>query len=502
MSISFFPEQLSTTPDGFAVTDLNSTRTWRELDRNIAALAQFLRVDAGLNPGEHIALMICNRVEYIEAILAGMLAGLWVTPINTHLAPQEIDYIRRDCGARVLLHDDELEKLLLPDGAGTNLNIQDIFRDLPDCLPEHAIGPEAPAGGNMPYTSGTTGKPKGVKRAKPATVREMIARMQNLGNNFGLIGRGPHLVTGPLYHAAPGMFAIYDMLNGAPMIIMPKWSCETFFKAVREYAVTTTHLVPTMFVRLLEARDQGATGIDLQSLEYVMHGAAPISPAVKQKIIDWWGPILTEYWGATESGVVTLVDSNEWVAHPGTVGKPVSNFEVFVGDEAGNPSREPEGLLFCRHRALAQVFSYHNDPEKTARAHPQSHVFYLGDIGRIDDEGYVYLSDRESHMIISGGVNIYPSEVEQALMEHADIVDVAVIGIPSAEWGEEVKAVVELRPGLLPSEELIEDIRQFARSKIASFKVPRSIDFVDEVPRNPSGKVLVRQLKDHYNKLH
>ncbi len=494
MQTNFFPQQLAIRPDAMAITDLTQQRSWRELDRNIAALANFLIREIGARPGDHMALLIGNRVEYIEAMLAGMLAGLWVTPINTHLTASEVSYIRDDCGASVVFYDPEHQHLLL-EGSGTALNVCEVVSDLHNWLPETAVSNSAPAGGNMLYTSGTTGKPKGVQRAKATTVGEMIERMRNTGEAFGLTGRGPHLVTGPLYHAAPGMFALYDLMNGAPMVIMPKWDCDTFFRCVREYQVATTHLVPTMFVRLLDARHNTAERIDLSSLRYVLHGAAPITRPVKESVLQWFGPLLTEYWGATESGVVTLVNSEEWLKHPGTVGRAVGSFSVYVGDEHGNPSDQEEGLLFCRHAQLPLVFSYHKDPQKTLKAHPRPHIFYLGDIGQVDSEGFVYLSDRESHMIISGGVNIYPSEVEQALLEHADVTDAAVFGIPNPEWGEEVKAVVELRTGASAS---TDQLRDFLRGKIASFKIPRSMEFVSELPRTPSGKVQIHKLKAKY----
>ncbi len=505
MHTPYFNKQLHATPDTTALADLSRTRSWQELDLNIARMAEFLAGEAGLRPNDHIAIMVGNRVEYIELMLAGMLAGLWVTPVNTHLNPQEVDYIRRDSGAKILFHDDAHQHLLLANADDTckAMNVNDVAQQLPD-TPSTPIDAHAPAGGTMLYTSGTTGKPKGVKRAKPNTVAEMVERMQNLGRAFGLTGNGPHLVTGPLYHAAPGLLAMYDMINGAPMVVLPKWSCDSFFNTVRDYRVTTTHLVPTMFIRLLEAWEQrqksGSTDeIDLSSLQYVLHGAAPISQAVKQRMIDWWGPILTEYWGATESGVVTMVSSEDWLSHPGTVGRAIANFEVFVADELGNPTGEDEGLLFCRHKHLAQVFSYHNDPDKTRSTHPQDYVFSLGDIGRIDEDGFVYLSDRKSNMIISGGVNIYPTEVEQALLEHEDIADAAVFGLPDPEWGETVKAVVELREGLAPQPEMVEEIRSFLREHIAGFKIPRAIEFTDKLPRNPSGKVPIRELKARYS---
>jgi len=498
MHTPYFKEQLTKKPDDLAITSLDEKRSWRELDKNIGKLTQFLREDAGLLPGDHIALLIGNRIEFVEAVLAGLLSGLWVTPINTHLAQNECDYIRRDCGARIIFFDDEHAHLLVQNSIGTTINIHRLAEELSEKAVTWKYSVEDPAGGNMLYTSGTTGKPKGVKRATPKSIVEMVDRLRNLGAAFGLTGQGPHLVTGPLYHAAPSLLAMYDMLNGAPMIIMPKWSCETFFDCVEKFRVVTTHLVPTMFVRLLEHKKSTTINFDISSLQYVLHGAAPVSPSVKQAMLDWIGPILTEYWGATESGIVTLTDSAAWLSHPGTVGKPIDNFDIFIGDAEGNATGEKEGLLLCRHCHLSQVFSYHQDPEKTKAAHPKPFVFSLGDIGRIDEDGYVYLSDRESNMIISGGVNIYPREVELALMEHEDIADAAVFGIPNHEWGEEIKAVVQLRDGVVVSTDSVEKYRSFVRSRIAGFKVPRSIEFIDELPRNPTGKVLIRQLKEKF----
>lgn len=500
MQTSYFAPQLARHPDAMAITDLTTRRSWRELDQNITALAHCLRGQPGISPGGHIALVVGNRTEFIEGLLAGMLAGLWVTPVNTHLTAGEVDYILQDCGAGLVLYDDD-HRTLVPDSGIAALNITDLIAELRHCPPpagaETVLSDQSPAGGTMLYTSGTTGRPKGVKRNQPPLLGDMIARLRHLGETFGLCGRGPHLVTGPLYHAAPGMFAIYDLVNGAPMIIMPKWHCDTFFHCVSEYRVTTTHLVPTMLVRLLDARSHSREVVDISSLRYVLHGAAPIARSIKEQALVWLGPILTEYWGATESGVVTMVSSADWLTHPGTVGKATGAFTVYVGDEQGNPVDAEEGLLFCHHQHLAQVFSYHKDPEKTRKAHPKPHIFYLGDIGRLDAEGFVYLSDRESHMIISGGVNIYPSEVEQALLEHPDIRDAAVFGIANPEWGEEVKAVLELRPGASLTEA---QVRHFLHGKIAAFKIPRTVTFVAELPRTPSGKVQIHKLKALYQR--
>ena len=349
----------------------------------------------------------------------------------------------------------------------------------------------------MLYTSGTTGKPKGVKRNKPASLGEAIERMKLGGKMFGLEGKGPHLVTGPLYHAAPMLFALYDLLNGAPMVIMPKWSNQMFVDLVIQYGVTTTHLVPTMFVRLLNDNEIVEKQTNFSTLQLVLHGAAPIAKSTKQRMLQWWGNILVEYWGGTEAGVTTLVTSEQWLEHPGTVGKPLPHFDVYVGDDAGNPIEHSfvdtesslEGLLFCRHHELSQVFEYHHDHKKTQLSHPQPYVFCIGDIGYVND-GFVYLSDRQSNMIISGGVNIYPAETEQALLEHEAIADVAVFGIPSDEWGEDVKAAIQLKPGFEPSIELAKEIIVFSREKVATYKAPKTIDFERVLPRTPTGKTV------------
>jgi acyl-CoA synthetase (AMP-forming)/AMP-acid ligase II len=358
---------------------------------------------------------------------------------------------------------------------------------------------DGPAGGNMIYTSGTTGRPKGVKRARPPALGPALENFRRLGRNVGLDGSGPHLVTGPMYHAAPLMFAVYDLANGAPMLIMPRWDERACLRALAEREVAHTHLVPTMFVRLLRLPDEERATFRAPALDLVLHGAAPVSVAVKRRMIEWWGPILVEYWGGTEGGVTTLIDSTEWLAHPGSVGRALPAFEVWAADEAGQrlPPGEP-GELLCRHATLERVFEYHGDPEKTAAAHPAPNVFTLGDVGRVDEEGHVYLLDRKSAMIISGGVNIYPAEVEQVLLEHPAVADVAVFGIPDDEWGESVKAAVELAPGFEASEALEREVLAFAREHLAGYKVPRSVDFEPELPRHPSGKLYTRRLRERY----
>lgn len=487
-----FKGQLNKNPNQLAITDLSQQKTWLELQSSILDLAGFLQNECGLQENDHIALHVGNRIEFIELMLAGIVSGLWVTPINTHLTKDEAAYILENCDAKVLFYDNDHTALADNKFAGKNINIQ--LLQIGSATSAETFNAESPAGGTMLYTSGTTGRPKGVKRNKPNSLGDAITKMQQAGGALGLQGLGPHLVTGPLYHAAPMLFAIYDLLNGAPMIIMPKWSTELFVQCVHKYKVTTSHLVPTMFVRLLKFRQQTAIASELSSLKLVLHGAAPIAESVKWKMLDWWGDILVEYWGGSEAGVTTLIDSNQWKQFPGSVGKPLPHFEVYVGDANGNPSNKSEGPLYCRHKLLPQVFEYYKDKEKTKAAHPQDHVFCIGDIGKVDNHGYVYLFDRESNMIISGGVNIYPAEIEQVLMSHNAVQDCAVFGVANAEWGEEVQAAVILTEGIAPTSELEAEVTRFLSEKMARYKLPRKIHWVSSLPRTPTGKLIKSKL--------
>jgi long-chain acyl-CoA synthetase len=351
----------------------------------------------------------------------------------------------------------------------------------------------------MIYTSGTTGRPKGVKRARTATVREALSSAVAAGRTLGLDGSGPHLVTGPLYHAAPLLFAVYDMLAGAPVVVMPRWDARGALELIEARGVRHTHLVPTMFVRMLRLPADVRAAFDPSSLAVVLHGAAPIPADVKRAMIEWWGPVLVEYWGATESGVATLASSADWLAHPSTVGKATASFEVFAVDDAG--ARLPPGevgTLCLRHKKLTQPFEYHLARAKTGEAYLDDGGFTIGDIGRVDADGYVYLADRKSHTIISGGVNIYPAEVEAVLQRHPAVADVAVFGIPDDEWGEQVKAAVELVDGFTPSQALADELIGFARMHLAAYKAPRSIDFEARLPRHPTGKLYTRLLREPY----
>jgi long-chain acyl-CoA synthetase len=485
-------------PDGLALDDLTRRRSWGELWDRVSRLARFLREDLGLEPGDHAAALLANRVECVELMHAAIRAGVWLTPVNWHLAPEEIAYVLADSGARAVFVDEAHRDVATRATRATVMVVGDELDAALASASDAPMDPEGPAGGPMIYTSGTTGRPKGVKRWHPPTLAATLDANRAGALPLGLDGVGPHLITGPCYHAAPLMFAVYDQQAGAPLVVMPRLDADQALSLLQEREIAKTHLVPTMFVRLLRLPEEQRADFRAPALRVVLHGAAPVSPAVKRRMIEWWGPILVEYWGGTESGVITLANSEDWLAHPETVGRAVPHFEVFAADEDGErlPAGEV-GTLYARHQRGA-IFEYHDAPEKTAACHVAPDVFTLGDIGRVDPDGRVYLSDRASHTIISGGVNIYPAEIEHALQEHPAVADVAVFGVPDDEWGESVKAAIELAPPATPSEELERALLAFARDRLAGYKVPRSVDFVSALPRHASGKLYVRRLRDPY----
>ncbi len=485
-----------------ALADGAKQLTWGELEASILSYAYLFRDGFKLVPENHVALLMGNRAEFIESILGAFVAGLWVTPVNTHLTPHEINYIIEDSGAQLIVTDHECQALLGGRCETRTINVDELSGGYAgqESKTMKAFNANSPVGGTMLYTSGTTGRPKGVKRAKPDSIEAAISSYVRFADSVGLDGQGTHLVTGPLYHAAPMLFAIYDLFNGAGVLIMDKWDTRQFIELVSEHQVTHTHLVPTMMVRLLELIESGVVQREqiqhqLASLKLLLHGAAPVSVSVKRRMIDLLGPILVEYWGGTEAGTTTLVDSEQWLERPGTVGRPLAQYQVYVGNEKGEPVAETEGMLYCRHSNLKQVFEYHNDQAKTAAAHPQPYVFSIGDIGRVDEDGYVYLMDRRSNLIISGGVNIYPAEIEQALLSHKGVLDAVVFGVPDPEWGARVLALVEAKAGVDLSEGMLVS---FLQSTLAKFKIPRRIHIVDRIPRMPTGKVRLQELRERY----
>ncbi len=500
-----FLDRVAEAPGAPAVDDLVRTRTRAELLDRALRLGHWLRDDAGLAPGGHVAMLIGNRVELIDLLLASQLSGMWVTAVNWHLTAADVAYIVEDSGSSVLFTDPDHEPVAreaaaLVQGAPPVVVVAGPELDaLAAAASDEPFPLDGPGGGTMLYTSGTTGRPKGVKRARQPSLGATLALSTASGRLLGLDGEGPHLVTGPLYHAAPLGFAAIDLANGAELVVMPRWDEAQCLALIEERAVRNSHLVPTMCVRLLRLPDDVRARFDPSSLGTVLHGAAPISPAVKARMIEWWGPVLTEYWGSTEGGVFTLVDSQAWLAKPGTVGKAIPTYDVFAVDADGNPlPAGAVGTLYTRNKVTDEVFEYHQAATKTAAAHLAPGTFTMGDVGHVDDDGYVFLSDRAANVVISGGANIYPAEIEQVLIEHPAVADVAVFGIPDEEWGEQVKAAVELADGHVPSPELEAELIAFARRHLAGFKVPRSVDFEEQLPRHPTGKLYTRLLRERY----
>jgi long-chain acyl-CoA synthetase len=490
-------------PDVAALISEWGDRTFAELDAAANRLARALR-RRGLSPGDAVALVAGNRPIFVETVYACQRAGFRLTPVNWHLTGDEAAYIVTDCEAKALVATREQGELAAACLAGA-----------PDCdvalvagravagfeSAEEAMAAEddaplpAPAPGTtMLYTSGTTGRPKGVHRATPPPTSGV--------NIFGYREEGGdvHLLTGPLYHAAPLAFSLTQPLAyGATVVLMDRWEPEATLRLVERHRVTHTHVVPTMFHRLLSLPDEVRGRYDLSSLRHALHGAAPCPVPVKRRMIEWWGPVLSEYYAATE-GVGSFVDSAAWLERPGTVGRPYLPGQVVVGDEEGNPLPAGEvGFVYIKAPAEAR-FSYFKDEEKTSSTY-RGDYFSLGDVGYMDEEGYLFLTDRSANLIISGGVNIYPAEVDAVLLDHPAVADVAVIGVPDDEWGEAVLAVVELRNGREPSPALADELIGHCRDHLAHFKCPRQVEFVDTLPREDNGKIYKRRLREAYRGL-
>ncbi len=498
-------ERAAAHPDAPAVDDLTRRITVAELVDRATRAGHLYADEFGIGVGGHVALLLGNRVELCELGLGSTLSGTWFTAVNWHLTAEEVAYILEDSSAGLLVTDAEHEATAREAAAHAKHGPVPVLLAGPELdaamarASDEPFDTDGPAGGAMLYTSGTTGRPKGVRRARAGTVGAQLITTSVGGKLLGLDGRGPHLVTGPLYHAAPLGFASTDLHNGALLVVMPRWDPAETLRLIEAYDVANTHMVPTMFIRCLRLPDDVRAGFDPSSLQTVLHGAAPIAPSVKQRMIDWWGGVLVEYWGSTEGGVFTLVDSETWQKRPGTVGRAVPTYDVFAVGPTGERLPAGEiGTLYTRHLVTTEVFEYHAAPEKTAGAHLEPGVFTMGDVGHVDEDGFVFLSDRAANMIISGGVNIYPAEIEQVLVDHPAVADVAVFGIPDDEWGESVKAAVQLVDGVEASAELERSILAYARERLAGYKVPRSVDFEAELPRHPTGKLYTRLLRDRY----
>jgi long-chain acyl-CoA synthetase len=492
----------------FIMAQSGETVTYAELERRSNRLAHFLRA-AGLGRLDHYAIFMENNARYIECCSAGERAGLYYTCINSYLTPDEVAYIldnseskilitsmaKREIALKAVAQCPRIERCLVVDGPGYGGMVANLDATV-DEFPDTPVLDEA-LGAFMLYSSGTTGRPKGVLRPlpdnPPAQALPIFDAVMELWRfREDMI----YLSPAPLFHAAPLLGVSLTIRNGGTAIIMEHFDPEQYLALVERHRVTHTQLVPTMFSRMLKLPDEVRCRYDLSSLEIAIHAAAPCPVPVKEQMIEWWGPIILEYYAATEGHGLSLCDSAEWLAHRGTVGRVLLG-ELHVLDDAMQPV--PTGTPGTLWFKTASPFEYFKDSEKTAEARSQDGTMStVGDIGYVDEDGYVYLTDRRTFMIISGGVNIYPQECENLLITHPEVADAAVLGVPNADLGEEVKAVVQPMPGIRPSADFAEELIAFCRQHLAHIKCPRSIDFEAELPRLPTGKLYKRLLRDRY----
>jgi long-chain acyl-CoA synthetase len=480
--------------------DTGDHLTYGGLEARSNQVAHALRA-AGLRTGDHVALVIGNRPEFYEVVWGALRSGLYVTPINWHLSGDEVRYIVEDCGASALIVDTDCAKAV--DGldrsarAGLRLAVGgpvDGFASYEDTLasfPSEPIDDEC-EGQWMFYSSGTTGKPKGIKPpviGRPLGESTSFAML--VGGLYGVTEDSVYLSPAPLYHAAPAGWSTTVQRLGGTVVVMERFDAEQCLALIERYRVTHVQFVPTHLIRLLKLPEETRRRYDLSSLQYVVHAAAPCPPEVKRAIIEWLGPRVYEYYSGSEGAGFCAIDSEEWLAHPGSVGRSMTG-TVHIVDEAGN--EQPCGDAGQVWFETASRFEYHGDEEKTASAFNDRGWATLGDVGRVDEDGYLYLTDRVSNMIISGGVNIYPREIEDVLVVHPGVRDVVVIGVPDPEMGESVRAVVEPADPDADEEELAQELRELCRARVAHFKCPTSFAFMDELPRLPSGKLAKRML--------
>lgn len=490
-----------------------------QLNENAARGAQGLKAQ-GIRKGDSVALFMRNDFAFFEVSLAAGMVGAYPVPVNWHFNREEAGYIFRDSCAKLIVAHGDLFALIeaeVPPGVPVLLvetpdEIREAYSLLPDqCeLPpksnrwldtweawlsqfEPLEADDSQAPGSMIYTSGTTGHPKGVRRNRPT--QQEAARA--LALNKIMYGLEDHLTTvmcGPMYHSAPNNFGARCVRTGGTVVLLPRFDAETLLQVIERERVTHLFMVPVMFIRLLKLPIAQRQSYDLSSLKFVVHAAAPCPPHVKQQMIDWWGPIIHEYYGATETGGISFCTSEEWLSHPGTVGKILPGVDIRFLDEQGEDVAPGDvGEIYTRNHGLAD-FVYQGDPEKRRNIEVDG-MISAGDMGYWDEEGYLYISDRRKDMVISGGVNIYPAEIEAELQRLPGLQDCAVFGIPDAEYGESLCAVIEPEKGVLLDEDTV---RQFLRAHLAGYKVPKHIEFKDKLPREDSGKIFKRKLREPY----
>jgi long-chain acyl-CoA synthetase len=480
--------------------------TYRELDDRSNQVAQLLR-SLGLKAGDHIAILLENQPRYFEICWGAQRSGLVYTAMSTRLTDAEAAYIVQDCGAKAVISSRALAPTaqglvavcpnvtswLMLDGAIPGWTA---YETAVAAQPATRIADET-AGGDMLYSSGTTGRPKGV--FVPVLEPQIDAMNPLIELNRKMYGTGPdtiYLSPAPLYHAAPLRFTMSVQRLGGTVVMMEHFDAEEYLRLVEQYKCTHSQLVPTMFVRMLKLPEDVRRKYDVSSLRCAIHAAAPCPVPVKQQMIDWWGPVIFEYYAGTEGNGMTMINSQEWLAHKGSVGRAMIGELKICDDETGE--EVPQGQAGTVFFANGRPFEYHNDADKTAGSRNPKGWTTLGDVGYVDAEGYLYLTDRKAYMIISGGVNIYPQEAENVLITHPKVADVAVFGVPNEEFGEEVKAVVQPRDMADAGPELAAELIAFCREQLSHIKCPKTVDFEAELPRAPTGKLYKRLLKDRY----
>jgi long-chain acyl-CoA synthetase len=479
--------------------------SYAELEDHSARFARALR-SRGLVEGDHVAIAMENNATFLEVAWAAQRSGLHYTAINSHLRPAEVQYVLDDCGASCLVSSEAMAELVADlDLSGVAVRVC-ADGDLPnferseELLAGAAAGPleDEREGREMLYSSGTTGRPKGVRKPLPGTpfgdVTSAPVQIAQGISLYGIAQGSVYLSPAPLYHAAPLVYSMSVHRLGGTVVVMERFDPLLCLQLIERHHVAHAQFVPTMFVRMLRLPEEQRTGFDTSSLQVVLHAAAPCPVSIKRQMIDWWGPIIHEYYSGTEDIGSTFITADEWLAHPGSVGRPLEECHIVGPDGDELPSGEPGTVYFAGGRP----FEYHNDADKTASITDDRGWRTLGDIGYLDEDGYLYLTDRQAHMIISGGVNIYPQEAENVLASHPAVIDVAVIGVPDPEMGEAVKAVVQPTDLAAADADLEAELLGFCRSELATYKCPRSIDFVDDLPRDDNGKLYKRLVRERY----
>ncbi|WP_072809228.1 AMP-binding protein [Rhodococcus zopfii] len=489
----------------YIMADSGTVVTYRELVDDSRDIAKLLW-SRGLRHGDCVAVLMENSAPFPKIAWAAQRIGLRYVTLSTRLLPDEVAYILGDSGARALFTSvrhldaaaDAADAVPGPghrfavDGSGRGFeNLSEALASVP-----HEVVPDECEGVDLLYSSGTTGRPKGVVAElplHPLGTPPGVAAL--LHDQWGFDRDSVYLSPAPLYHAAPLRFTMTVHRYGGTAIVMERFDPERALELVERYRVTHTQMVPTMFIRMLKLPDEQRTGHDVSSLQVVIHAAAPCPPDTKRAMIDWLGPIIHEYYSSTENSLFTTLDSHEWLAHPGSVGRAILGVPHIL-DESGNELPPGESGTIWSEGGL--LFEYLNDPAKTAESRNDRGWTTVGDLGYVDNDGFLYLSDRRADLILSGGVNIYPRESEDVLVVHPKVADAAVFGIPHDELGEAVHAVVQTAPGVVADGALEEELLAFCRERLSTFKCPRRIDFVDELPRHATGKLYKRLLRDRY----